>query len=67
MNTLHTRLQRMEDARLQNQRFMPSEGKREELSCLALGAKLERALGRRMTNQEAVFTQKKKVPLSEKK
>jgi len=38
-----------------------SEDKSEEFSKLALGAKLERALGRRMVGQDAVFT--KKVPV----
>lgn len=57
---MQTRLKRMEDIRLQSQRFTISENKQEEMSRLALGAKLERALSRRMTGQDAVFTPKKK-------
>jgi hypothetical protein len=37
-----------------------SGNKSEEVSKLALGAKLERALGRRMTGQDATFSQRKK-------
>jgi len=48
-------LRRMEDRRLMNQRFVPSEQKSETISKLALGAKLERALRRRMDKQDAVF------------
>lgn len=66
LKSLQTRLQRMEDARLQGQRFVVSQDKREELSSLALGAKLERALGRRMSGQDAVFTTKKKAANTEK-
>ncbi|KAF2399381.1 hypothetical protein EJ06DRAFT_511482 [Trichodelitschia bisporula] len=52
-------LARLDDARLQKQRYTTSEMKAEELSKLALGAKLERALARRMVGQDAVFTVKK--------
>lgn len=51
-------LARLTDARLQSQRFVVSDSKREEQLSLALGAKLERALGRRMTGQDAVFRKK---------
>ncbi|KAI9771895.1 MAG: hypothetical protein M1840_001665 [Geoglossum simile] len=49
-------LDRLEQKRLQQQRFVPSQEKSENLSKLALGAKVERALRRRMTSQDAVFT-----------
>lgn len=51
--------ERMQDERLDKQRYVMSGNKSEEVSKLALGAKLERALGRRMTGQDAVFTPKK--------
>lgn len=51
-------LERLESKRLQQQRFIPTKEKSENLSKLALGAKLERALGRRMTGQDAVFRPK---------
>lgn len=54
-------LRRLEDRRLQQQRFVVSEGKREEMGRLALGAKLDKALGRRLSGQDAVFTIKKKT------
>ena len=51
-------LDRMENKRLQQQRYVPSREKSESLSQLALQAKLERALGRRMTGQDAVLRPK---------
>jgi hypothetical protein len=57
--------ERLEDKRLQQQRYIVSSEKNEDMSKLALGAKLERALGRRMTGQDAVF--RAKGGLSEKK
>lgn len=53
--------ERMQDARLDKQRYVMSGNKSEEVSKLALGAKLERALGRRMTGQDATFSQRKKT------
>jgi len=50
--------ERLEDKRLQQQRYIVSTEKNENMSKLALGAKLERALGRRMTGQDAVFVLK---------
>ncbi|PNS15336.1 hypothetical protein CAC42_2671 [Sphaceloma murrayae] len=47
--------ERMSDQRLEKQRFVPSDKKDDEISTNALGAKLERALGRRMSGQDAVF------------
>lgn len=57
-------LDRLENKPLQMQRFIPSETKTDDMSKLALGAKVERALGRRMTSQDAVM--RKVKPLSEK-
>ena len=59
-------LNRLENKRLQDQRFVPTPRKADDLSKLALGAKLERALGRRMTGQDAVMPKKKTTVLSEK-
>jgi hypothetical protein len=56
-------LERLENKHLAQQRFVPSPQKSEDLSKLALGAKLERALGRRMGDQDAVMPQKTKKPL----
>ncbi|KAI9775330.1 MAG: hypothetical protein M1835_005867 [Candelina submexicana] len=49
---------RLTSPRLQQQRYVPTQEQTEHLSKLALGAKLERALGRRMSSQDAVFTDK---------
>jgi len=45
----------MENKALSKQRVVLSEDKAANLNTLALGAKLERALGRRMTGQDAVM------------
>lgn len=58
-------LERMQDARLDKQRYVMSDGKGEEVSKLALGAKVERALSRRMVGQDATFRSKK--PLDSEK
>ena len=55
-------LDRLKDKRLEQQRFVASAQKADDLSKLALGAKLERALGRRMTQQDAVMRVKPKKP-----
>ncbi|EHK96026.1 hypothetical protein M7I_8292 [Glarea lozoyensis 74030] len=52
-------LEKLENKKLENQRFVPSQEKTENLSKLALGAKLERALGRRMGGQDAVMRERK--------
>jgi hypothetical protein len=52
-------LDRLENKHLQQQRFVPSLKKTDELSKLSLGAKVERALGRRMSNQDAVLRPKR--------
>ncbi|MCJ1333789.1 hypothetical protein MMC10_010489 [Thelotrema lepadinum] len=46
-------LERLDSKRLQQQRYSPSTEKSDSLSKIALGAKVERALGRRMGNQDA--------------
>lgn len=51
---------RLEDPRLVPQRFVPTELKSEMMGKLALGAKLERALGRRMESQDWVPRENKK-------
>ncbi|CAI7620196.1 hypothetical protein N7533_001814 [Penicillium manginii] len=56
-------LERLENKPLQAQRFVPTTEKSDNLNKLALGAKVERALGRRMTSQDAVM---RKPSLSEK-
>jgi hypothetical protein len=55
-------LDRLKDKRLEQQRFVQSAEKVDDLSKLALGAKLERALGRRMTKQDAVMRVKPRMP-----
>ena len=57
-------LERLENKDLAQQRFIPSPQKSEDLSKLALGAKLERALGRRLGDQDAVMPKKTKKPLA---
>ena len=52
-------LDRLENKHLQQQRFVPSLKKTDELSKLSLGAKVERALERRMSNQDAVLRVKR--------
>ena len=54
-------LERMQDARLDKQRYVMSDNKGEEVSKLALGAKVERALSRRMVGQDATFKSKKQM------
>jgi hypothetical protein len=53
-------LEKLNNKKLASQRFVPSQEKTENLSTLALGAKLERALGRRMGGQDAVMRERKK-------
>lgn len=48
-------LDRLNDERLEQQRYVPSAQKTDDLSKLAFVAKLDRALGRRMTKQDAVM------------
>ncbi|RMZ86748.1 hypothetical protein DV736_g6027, partial [Chaetothyriales sp. CBS 134916] len=56
-------LDRLSNKKLEQQRFVPSEKKIDEISTLSIGAKVERALGRRMANQDATPSCKKR-PLS---
>ncbi|PGH18967.1 hypothetical protein AJ80_04294 [Polytolypa hystricis UAMH7299] len=58
-------LERLENKSLSEQRFVPTPEKSDDLNKLALTAKVERALGRRMTGQDAVM--RKRSPLDEKK
>ncbi|KAK3720104.1 hypothetical protein LTR37_003927 [Vermiconidia calcicola] len=58
-------LERMQDKRLEQQRYTMSRSKSDEVSKLALGAKVERALSRRMSSQDATFKVKK--PLDREK
>ncbi|KAL8717689.1 MAG: hypothetical protein Q9225_005097 [Loekoesia sp. 1 TL-2023] len=63
-----TGFDRLENKHLQQQRYHPTPEKSDNLSKLALGAKVERALGRRMTDQDASFKAKvvseKPVPVA---
>jgi len=52
-------MEKLSDKKLESQRFVPTPKKEESLSKLALGAKLERALDRRMGSQDAVMRVKK--------
>jgi hypothetical protein len=54
-------LERMQDKRLDMQRYEMNQNKTDEVSKLALGAKVERALARRMTGQDATFSPKKVI------
>ncbi|PYI12154.1 hypothetical protein BO78DRAFT_332323, partial [Aspergillus sclerotiicarbonarius CBS 121057] len=54
-HNLRDGLERLENKPLLKQRFVPTPEKSDNLSKLALGAKVERALGRRMTSQDAVM------------
>jgi len=56
----------LENKKLGAQRFVPTQEKSEHLSKLALGAKLERALNRRMGSQDAVMRVRKPVAKNEK-
>jgi len=68
MKDIREGLDKLQDKKLEQQRFVPSQEKTENLSKLALGAKLERALGRRMGSQDAVMRKKISRPavISEK-
>ncbi|EEH16164.2 hypothetical protein PABG_06251 [Paracoccidioides brasiliensis Pb03] len=57
-------LERLENKPLTQQRFVPTPEKTDDLNKLALGAKVERALGRRMSGQDAVM--RKRTPTEEK-
>lgn len=60
-------LRRMDNEALSKQRVVLSEDKAAFLNTLALGAKLERALDHRMTNQDAQMRRpKSRKPISNK-
>jgi len=59
-------LDRMENKALQQQRVVLDEEKMANFQKLALGAKLERALDRRMHSQDAVMRKRGKKSVSEK-
>lgn len=58
LNYITEGLDKLENKKLNSQRFVPSKEKSENLSKLALGAKLERALDRRLGGQDAVMRKK---------
>ena len=58
--------QRMENKALSSQRVTLSDKKTEHMSKLALGAKVERALDRRMSSQDAVMRPRGKSVMNEK-
>jgi hypothetical protein len=59
-------LDRMENKALSQQRVVLNEEKMANFSKLALGAKLDRALDRRMSSQDAVMRKRAKKSFSEK-
>lgn len=67
LRTIATGLDRMENKALSSQRVVLTEEKTDNMRKLALGAKLERALDRRMSSQDAVMRPRgKSVSVSEK-
>jgi hypothetical protein len=59
IRVIESGLQRMENKALTQQRVTLSEEKTANMSKIALGAKLERALDRRMSSQDAVMRPRK--------
>lgn len=55
MKDIEENLEKLNDKKLATQRYVPTQNKAETLNKLALGAKLERALDRRMGSQDAVM------------
>ncbi|KAI1171752.1 hypothetical protein F4777DRAFT_36429 [Nemania sp. FL0916] len=66
IRNIESGLLRMENKALAMQRVVLSEEKTANLSKLALGAKLDRALDRRMTGQDAEMRPRKQSLLNEK-
>jgi len=64
IKTWNAGFDRLEDKRLVQQRYTLTNEKTDDMKKLALGAKLDRALARRMSGQDAVFRPK---VLNEKK
>lgn len=62
-----TGLDRMENKALASQRVVLTEEKTDNMGKLALGAKLERALDRRMSSQDAVMRPRRKISVMENK
>ena len=58
IKTWNAGFDRLEDKRLVQQRYALTNEKTDDMSKLALGAKVQRALDRRMSSQDAVFTNK---------
>jgi hypothetical protein len=58
INDIEEGLEKLDNKKLASQRFVLTAERSENLSKLALGAKLERALGRRMGGQDAVMKKK---------
>ncbi|KAF1841765.1 uncharacterized protein K460DRAFT_291872 [Cucurbitaria berberidis CBS 394.84] len=58
IKTWNAGFERLEDQRLVQQRYKLTSEKTDDMSKLALGAKLDRALARRMSGQDAVFRPK---------
>jgi hypothetical protein len=55
LHSFASQFDKMLDTRLDRQRFVLSNDKVEELGKIALGAKVERALARRLVGQDAIF------------
>ena len=51
-------VERFQTPSLNKQKFLVSDDKQEEIATLAVCAKLEKAIGRRLSLQDAVFTKK---------
>jgi hypothetical protein len=58
IKTWNDGFERLEDKRLAKQRYALDAEKTDNMSKIALGAKLDRALSRRMSGQDAVFRSK---------
>lgn len=58
IKTWNAGFERLEDKRLVQQRYTLTSEKTDDMSKLALGAKLDRALSRRMSGQDATFRPK---------
>jgi len=58
-------VEKLNSSRLQQQRYAPSAEKSDDLAKLALGAKIDRALDRRFSSQDAIMRPKNRT-LSEK-
>lgn len=61
LKTITTGFGRMENKKLQSQRYVPTEIKVQTLDACRMGAKLEKALDRRMASQDAVMRPRKKI------